>query len=263
MKFQGKTIWITGASSGIGEALAYAFSAEGAQLILSARREAVLRKVQQNCAYPDKIWIAPLDLTKEEEIEGIVENVLKQVAKVDILVNNGGISQRSLVLETDMEVYRRLMEVNYFGTVALSKALLAHFVAQKSGHIVTISSLMGKFAAPLRSGYAAAKHALHGFFDGLRAEYHDDGIKVMMVCPGYISTDISKNALSGGGGKHGALDSKTAEGLTADQCAAKILRGILRNKQEIYIGKKEILGIYVKRFFPSLINRIVRKVKVV
>ncbi len=262
MKFKNKTVWITGASSGIGEEMAYAFAKEGANLILSARRETALKAVKAKCPKPDQVFLLPLDLMKEDEMPAKVQMALTKVPQIDVLVNNGGISQRAKVLETDMEVYHRLMDVNYFGTVALTKALLPHFIANQSGQFVVTSSLMGKFSAPFRSGYAGAKHALHGFFDGLRSEYYDDGVRVTMICPGYVSTDISRNSLSGSGDKHGEMDEKTAQGITAKECAEKIVKATYKQKEEVYIGKTEILAIYMKRFFPSLLSKIVRKVQV-
>lgn len=262
MKFENKTVWITGASSGIGEQMAISFANEGAHLILSARRENVLLEVKSRCANPDKVQVLTLDLLNEDEMPNKVAQAIAFNGQVDILVNNGGISQRATVLESDMEVYKKLMAVNYFGTVALTKALLPHFVKRKTGQIVVISSLMGKFSSPLRSGYAAAKHALHGFFDSLRAEHHDDGLHVMMVCPGFVATDISRNALDAKGDKRNVMDEKTAKGIAPDVCARKIVKATYRKKDEIYIGKSEILAIYVKRFFPRLLNRIVRNAAV-
>ncbi len=261
MTFDNKTVWITGASSGIGEAMAYAFSKANATLILSARRQEALEKVKANCSNPDKVHILTVDLAKEDELPSKVEQALALSPRIDVLVNNGGISQRAKVLDTEMEVYHKLMQVNFFGTVALSKALLPHFVKNGSGQFVVTSSLMGKFAAPFRSGYAAAKHALHGFFDGLRSEYYDNGVRVTMVCPGFVSTDISKNSLSGDGAKHGAMDEKTEQGITAEQCAQKIVKATYRQKEEVYIGRSEILAVYLKRFFPSILSRVVRKAK--
>lgn len=211
MKFENKTVWITGASSGIGEQMAWAFAKEGAQVILSARREAQLLEVKSKCVAPSKVHVLTLDLMKEAEMPEKVKQAIDFTGQVDILVNNGGISQRAPVLETDMEVYRKLMEVNYFGTIALTKSLLPHLIASKSGQIIVLSSLMGKFSSPLRSGYAAAKHALHGFFEGLQAEHYDDGLRVTMVCPGFIATDISRNALDAKGDKRNIMDKKNGK----------------------------------------------------
>lgn len=262
MSFKDKTVWITGASSGIGEEMAYAFAKEGASLILSARRKEKLEAVKANCIDSSKVMILTVDLTKEAEIPTKMQEALSFTGQIDVLVNNGGISQRAKIADTDMEVYRRLMEVNYFGTVAITKAVLPHFVKRKTGHFVVTSSLMGKFSSPMRSGYAAAKHALHGFFESLRAEYYDDNIHVTMVCPGFIRTDISLNSLSGEGNKHGKMDDRQANGVSAAECARKIVKAVRKKKAETYIGRSEIMAIYLKRFFPSLLNRIVRKAKV-
>jgi short-subunit dehydrogenase len=164
-RLNNKVIWITGASSGIGEALAYALSAKGARLILSSRRKEELERVKGNCpsAVQPRIRTLPLDLEKPDTLQLSTEAAIQIFGHVDVLINNGGITQRSLTEEAAMAVYRRLMEVNYFGPIALTKFLLPHFVKRKKGHFVTVTSLTGKFGTPYRSGYAAAKHALHGF----------------------------------------------------------------------------------------------------
>jgi short-subunit dehydrogenase len=259
--FKGKTVWITGASAGIGEALAIAFATEGANLILSARNENLLQTVAAKCEQvgAGKVLVQPLDLTKTESLSAIATQVFQQMKQVDILINNGGVSQRGLVKDTAMEVYRQLMEVNFFGAVALTKLVLPNMIAHKSGQIVTITSLVGKIGTPLRSGYAASKHALHGFFDSLRAEVHDDNIKVLLVCPGFIHTNVSVNALSADGQTTGIMDKNQETGMPPEVLASKVLKAMQSNKQEIYIGGKEVLALYIKRFFPRLLSNIVRK----
>jgi short-subunit dehydrogenase len=261
---QDKVIWITGASSGIGEALAYVLAREGARLILSARREEELKRVQLNTGLSeDRCLLLPLDLAQAETLTAKVLKALTHYEHVDILINNGGISQRSLAKDTLLEVDRRIMEINFFGTVALSKALLPYMLKRKKGMFVVVSSAVGKFGTPLRSAYSASKHALHGFFDSLRAEVWQDNIQVLMVCPGYIKTQVSVNALTGRGEKQGTMDEAQANGISAEHCAAKIIEGIKSAKEEIYIGgSKELSGIYLKRFLPGLFSKILRKSKV-
>jgi dehydrogenase/reductase SDR family protein 7B len=197
---QNKVIWLTGASSGIGEALAYALAKENVKLILSARREDELQHVADKTQLPTADYlILPLDLSAPETFESKKSEALKKFGHIDILINNGGVSQRSLAKDTLVEVDRKIMEVNYFGTIALTKVLLPDFIKQKSGLLVVVSSAVGKFGSPWRSGYSASKHALHGFFDSLRAEIYNDGIKVLLVCPGFIQTNVSVNALIGTG----------------------------------------------------------------
>ena len=259
-KFADQVVWITGASSGIGEALAYAFAKEGARLVLSARRVAELERVKNSCNRREgDILVLPLDLNDYENLPEKVDKVMASFGKIDVLINNGGISQRALIKDTEISVFKRLMDVNYLGTVALTKAVLPIFVQQQKGHFAVITSLMGKFASPLRSGYCGAKHALHGFFDALRLEHEDDQIDVTLVCPGFISTNISMSALQSDGSAQQSMDQSTAGGMSADRCAEKILSAIAKKKFEVNIGGKETLAIYVKRFFPKLLHKIVKK----
>ncbi|TDQ18661.1 short-subunit dehydrogenase [Algoriphagus boseongensis] len=255
-------IWITGASSGIGEAAAKKFSSEGFRVIISARREAELIRVQSACANPNLVKILPLDLVEIESFETKAKEAISFFGQIDIMLHNGGISQRSLIKETSLEVDRKLMEVNYFGTIALTKVLLPHFIQRKSGHFVVITSLVGKFASPYRSSYAASKHALHGFFDTLRAELFQENIHVSLVCPGFIKTEVSINALTADGTPLGSMDEAQAKGMSAEKFADKLFSVIQKKKQEVYIGGKEALAVYVKRFFPGLFSKLIRKAKV-
>jgi dehydrogenase/reductase SDR family protein 7B len=260
----GKVVWLTGASSGIGEALAYALAAEGARLILSARREEELKRVGDEVkARGADYLILPLDLAEQKDFEAKKQAVLTRFDRIDVLINNGGISQRSLAKDTPVEVDRKIFEVNFFGTIALTKMLLPLFIAQKDGMIVTITSAVGKFGSPWRSGYSASKHALHGFFDSLRAEVHDENVKVLLVCPGFIQTNVSINALTATGEKLGSMDTATAKGLTAEECARQIVKAIKTGKEEVFIsGFLERLALYVKRFFPGLFSMMITKMKV-
>lgn len=255
MQISNKVIWITGASSGIGKALVLHLSKEKTnKLILSSRREDTLNEVKVLCSYPENATVLPFDLADINNMPSVVSNAVKKFGNVDILVNNGGISQRSLIVETSIEVDKKLMEVDYLGTVALSKAILPYFIKKQSGHFVVVSSLMGKFSSPYRSGYCGAKHALHGFFDALRMEHQKDGIKVTMVCPGFVNTNVARNALTGSGESQNNQDKATADGLSPEIFAQRMTRAIAKKKFEVYIGKKEVLGVYLKRFFPKFLH---------
>lgn len=257
-----KVVWITGASSGIGEALALAFAAEGAKIVLSARRAEELERVKNNLRLPEShTLILPLDLSDTSLVEKLTEKVIAKFGKIDILINNGGISQRSLTLETPLEIDRKIMEINFFGTIALTKSVLPYMIRQKSGHIVIMSSIAGKFGFFFRSAYSASKHALHGYFEALRMEIFNENVKVLLVCPGKIKTNISLNAITGTGGKHAKMDESQEKGLSAEECAQQILAGIKKNKDELFIGGKELRAIWVKRFFPSMFTRLIRKQK--
>lgn len=258
-----KVIWITGASSGIGEALAYELSKHGANLILSARRAEALERVKKNClSNSNNIYILPLDLTDANSLSGIAERAIQFFGHVDILINNGGVGQRSFIADTTLETYRQLMEVNFFGAISLTKLILPHFAQRHQGHFVTVSSITGKFGTPLRSGYAAAKHALHGFFDSLRAEQWQNNIYVTMICPGFIATNLSASALTGQGSSQNHLDKTSYKKKSPEWCAQRIVRAIVQKDEEVYIGGREVWGVYLKRFFPSLFSKIIRKVAV-
>ena len=256
---QGKKIWITGASSGIGEALTYRLNELGCFLIISSRRPEALLSVKNNCKNPEKVSILPLDLAAFNTLSEATEKAIAFYGRIDILINNGGISQRSLIKNTKFEVFQKMIDVNYLGTIKLTKSLLPHFLAEKGGHFVTVTSLMGKFGSPYRSGYCGAKHALHGFFDVLRMEHEKAHINVTLVCPGFIQTNVAKNALVGDGSQQRKQDEATANGMSPNECAAKILKAIEKNKFEVYIGGKETFGVYLKRFFPKMLHRVVLK----
>lgn len=262
MTFKDKVIWITGASSGIGKALAIELSKQDCKLILSSRRENVLLDVKSQCSNPDNVEVLTLDLGNYHNMKPIADCAISLYGKIDILINNGGISQRSLIIDTAIAVDKKLMEIDYLGTVALSKAILPHFIRNQSGHYVTVTSLMGKFSSPYRSSYCGAKHALHGFFDALRLEHDKDHIRVTMICPGFVNTDIARNALKGDGSTLQDQDAATENGLEVTEFAQKMLKAINKEKFEAYIGKGEVKGIYLKRFFPKLLHKVILRSQV-
>ena len=259
MNLAGKTVWITGASSGIGEHLAYAFAAQGASLILSSRNVAELERVKNKCHGAPRVLLLPLDVAQFDAIPGAVQQASAQFGQIDILVNNAGISQRALAKDSSFEVDQRIMDVNFLGTVAMTKAVLPLMLARHSGQIVVMSSVMGKVGFPGRSAYSASKHALHGFFDTLRAEVFRDNIKVTILCPGYVQTNVTINALKGDGTANNVMAEETKHGIPADVFATKALRVIAAEKEEAVIGGKETLGVYLKRFLPGVLSGIIRK----
>lgn len=262
MNFEQKVVWITGASSGIGEAMAYLFSKKGATLILSSRSETELCRVKNKVAFPDKVYLFPLDISNHKQVFETGNTILMQFGKVDILVNNAGISQRSKASDTKFEVDEKLMNTNFLGTVAVTKSILPEMLNQKSGQIVVITSVVGKIGTPYRSSYSASKHALHGFFDSLRAEIHDSNIGILLVCPGFVRTNVSINALTAQGTKQGTMDSATDRGLAPNYVAKKIIHAIGK-KEEIWItGFKERFAINLKRFFPALFSNLIKRTKV-
>lgn len=258
-KFENKVVWITGASSGIGEATAYQFAKEGAKLILSARREDELLRVKQNTGLPShQVFILPIDIENIEKISEKAKQAIEHFGKIDVLFNNAGISQRGSVLDTDISVYQKIFNLNFFGVIALTKAVLPFMKQQKSGQIAVTSSVSGKLATPMRSGYCASKHALHGFFDALRSEIYQDNISVTLICPGYIHTNISYNAVAADGSKFGKMDENQANGMSPEECASRIVEAIYKKRDEVYMGGKEVLGVYLKRFFPRILSKLLR-----
>lgn len=257
-----KIVWITGASSGIGEALAYELAKENAFLVLSARNIDKLEEVKNKCLqYTKKCWVQPVDLSSIEQLETMVQAVLQQTGHIDILINNAGRSQRSLAKDTPLKNDRDIMELNFFSVVALSKLILPYMRKRGAGHLVVISSITGKFGFPFRTAYSASKHAIQGYFEALRAELKNDNIQVTIVSPGRIRTNISKNALTQEGQSYNKMDDGQANGMPADQCAAKIVRGIKNNRKELLVGQKEIIMVYIRRFLPVLYHRLVTKIK--
>ena len=253
-----KVIWITGASSGIGRELALQYAAAGnCQIILSARRTTVLKEVQKLCSQWCSTEILPFDLKNTVTASQQVEKAIGFFGHVDLLINNGGVSQRSKIMDTDFSVFETLIQVDYLGTVALSRALLPHFIQRQQGHFAVVTSVMGKYSSPYRAGYAGAKHALHGFFDGLRMEHAEDGVAVTLICPGFVQTNISLNALTGDGSALGSNDPTTASGLTLKPFCKKVIRAIGDKQWEVYFGKKEKLGVYLKRISNRLLHYIV------
>lgn len=260
MRIDGQRIWITGASSGIGEALAYVLAERGARLILSSRREAVLESLRDSLPRPAQHAVVPLDLEAGADLEELAGRVEREHGPVNVLINSGGISQRGYAVDTGMDVVRRIMETNFFGTVALTRGVLPGMLERQSGRIVVISSVVGKFGTPKRSSYAASKHALHGYFDALRLEVEDAGVGVTMVCPGYVRTAVSQNALGPDGTPHAQLDKGQETGTSAEAAALRIARAIEGDEREIYFGGREVFGVYAKRFIPSMFDRVLKRV---
>jgi len=260
--FKGKVVWITGASSGIGEALVYEFSIRGARLIISSNDLPGLERVKSSCGnQSDMVNCIPFDLSDIKGIEKLIQQQINTFGKIDYLINIGGISQRSRIEETPLWLDRKIFEINFFGTIGFTKAVLPYMIRQKSGHILATSSISGRFGFPLRSAYSASKQALHGFFETLYLENKVNNIKVSVIIPGRVRTQISMHALDSRGKEHGKMDEGQANGLTPETAAKIIIRGIIRDKREILVGRGELALLYIRRICPWLFFRIADKVK--
>lgn len=262
--YTNKVVWITGASSGIGEALAVRFAKENAKLVLSARRESELERVAQRCidaGVPEaNVMVQPLDVTAHPTLTKATDAVIHRFGHIDLLVNNAGVSQRSLAKDTELSVYQKLLDVDVMGQIALTKAVLPHMLDRKSGHLAVTASVAGKVGVPLRTGYCAAKHAVMGFFDALRAEVENDGIKVSTIVPGFIRTDVSRNALTADGSRFGKEDDDIAGGMDVNECADVVVKALAQGKREIPVGKgREMAALWVKRAAPEVLFKMVKQ----
>ena len=262
-KFPNKVVWITGASSGIGEATAYRFAQEGARLIVTALEADLLEQVVARCkalGSPDAVAL-PFDLSELDGLEALADRAWEAFGHIDIFYNNAGISQRGTTVETDMKVIRKVMDIDFYAPVILTKAILPRMIARGGGQLAVTTSIAGCFGFPMRCAYSSAKHALYGFFETVQAENYRDNIRVTIVCPGRVRTNISLHALEKDGRQHGKMDAGQAGGITPEKAARKIVRAIYRRRREVLIGSKELIMAYIKRFFPGLCATLARKIK--
>jgi dehydrogenase/reductase SDR family member 7B len=255
-----KTVWITGASSGIGEALAVLASRRDARLVLTARRESELKRVRELCQDPARVALLPLDLSKFDAAEA-AKQAESHFGPIDVLVNNAGISQRSYFRDTELPVYRRIMELDFFAPVALTKAVLPGMLQRKSGHVVMMGSVVSKIGVPLRTGYSSAKHALAGFTEAARAELWREGLHFTLVCPGFVATAVSKNALTGTGGTHGVVDEAIGKGLAPEVCAEAIWKAVEKDREEVLIAGREGAFVRLKRYAPGVFSFAMKRAK--
>lgn len=257
--YTNKVIWITGASSGIGAELALQLSRQKASLILTARNQRALQEIQQVCLqHTPHCVLLPADLTDAGSLAPLAQQALDIFGHIDVLINNAGVTQRAFAEDTAPEVDRRLMEINFFTPVALTKLLLPHFRARKTGHVTVISSMAGLMGFPKRTAYAAAKHALKGYFETLQVEHTIPGFYATIVSPGRIQTPISLNALTASGQPHSKMDSGQQNGIPVDVCVRSILKGIAGHQRHIVIARSERILWWLHKWWPSLYYRIAR-----
>jgi dehydrogenase/reductase SDR family protein 7B len=260
-QFTGKVCWITGASSGIGEALVYEFLHRGATVLASSNDLPGLDRVKAACSdKQEMIHIVPFDLADTSGINKIVDDQIRSFGRIDFLCNIGGISQRARIDETPLWLDRKIFEINYFGTIAFTKAVLPYMIRQKSGHILATSSISGRFGFPLRSAYSASKQALHGFFETLYLENKKFNINSTVIIPGRVRTEISMHALDAEGKEHGKMDDGQVKGISPGKAAEIIIKGMIRNKREILVGKNELFLLHIRRYLPWLFFRIADKI---
>jgi len=262
VNFKDRLVFITGAASGIGKAITLQLAKEGARLIIADRALEDVKKVQEECLkHTPFCETITFDLNNPSEVTSAASSVLKKYGPIYLLINNGGISQRSLAFETPIELDRKIMEIDFFSYVILTKAFLPSMIERKEGYIAATSSLSGKFGFHQRSAYAAAKHAIQGYFETLRMELKPHGISVTIAYPGSINTNISVNAIEKDGSKHGIMDPAQSKGMSAEDCAKHYIKAIKKGRPEVLIGGKEFIMFHLKRFFPRLFFKLISKVK--
>ncbi|WP_201556861.1 SDR family NAD(P)-dependent oxidoreductase [Psychrobacter sp. 72-O-c] len=262
-KFKDLTIWITGASSGIGEALSVEFAKQGARIILSGRNSEKLEAVKKQCKQSKKHIVVPFDISDTDQAKEAYRSVKTQAGKIDWLINNAGVSQRSLIMETTEEVERQLMEIDYFAQTRLTRLVLPDMIAQGQGKVVMVSSIAGMIGTQYRGGYGAAKAAIHMWADSLRAELHDQGIEVANIFPGFIQTNVSINALTGDGTAQGTMDDATNKGLTAKAFAKQVRKALIKGEEYIVVaGRKEKLAMRINRVSPPKLYKLIRRSQV-
>jgi dehydrogenase/reductase SDR family member 7B len=250
--FNNKVCWITGASSGIGAALVHCLNGMGASLIISARSKENLEAVKEGCPSPDKVIVLPIDMEETYRLPIIAEQAWHAFQHIDYVFLNAGMAVRDMIVDTDMELIQKVMNINFFSNAALSKALLPFMQKRGQGCFIVTSSLCGKFGVPKLGAYSASKHALHGFFESLRAEYEKEGIKVTMITAGLVKTNITIHALKGNGSLYGKMQESVAAGISPGKCAQRIVKAVAAGKCEVLVGAMEKYSVLIKRFFPGL-----------
>ncbi|MEH6304437.1 SDR family oxidoreductase [Olivibacter sp. CPCC 100613] len=260
-----RVIWIIGASSGIGEGLAKYYASIGAKLILSARSKDRLYQVKTSCkGNPMSVHVLPLDLEDKASLSEKAREALRIFGRIDTLIHSAGITQRALAIETNLSVAQKIMDVNYWGPVAITQAILPSMQQLGQGHLVVISSLMGKIGTRFRSSYAASKHALHGYFESLRPEIYDDNIHISIVCPGFVNTTLGEKALKGNGEKYQKKDEVHARAMSVPQFVKRLIPHLNKQKEEIFIAGSEIKAIWASKFLPGkLFRKKIREAKVI
>ncbi|MCR4680531.1 MAG: SDR family oxidoreductase [Bacteroidales bacterium] len=258
-----KVVWITGTSSGMGKETAFRFAEAGARLILTALEPDLLEQVREECLRRGATDVTnlPFDLSQTDQLTQLAEDAWNAYGRIDVFYNNAGISQRGTTVETDMAVIRKVMDIDFYAPVILTKSVLPKMIEQGGGQLAVTTSIAGVFGFPLRCAYSSAKHALYGFFETVAAENYQHNIRVTILTPGRVQTNISVNALEKDGRQHGKMDAGQAGGITAEKASHIIFKAIAKEKREKLVGSGELIMAYIKRFFPGLCAKLARSIK--
>jgi len=248
---------ITGASSGIGKAICYELAKQGSHIVLVARRENLIKDIATDIAnkYNVRTLAITADVSNEEDCKLFIDKTIANFGKIDILINNAGISQRAMFADLELNVIKRVMDVNYWGTVYASKFALPYILKTK-GSIVAVSSISGMSPLPARTGYCSSKYAIHGFMDSLRIEQLKSGVHIMVAAPEYVESEIRKHALLNDGKEQGDSPRHEKGMLTAESVAKRIVSGIKKRRRTMLIGRKGIIAVGLARFTPKFMDRL-------
>jgi len=258
MAMKGKVSIITGASSGIGKALAYELASKGSNLVIAARRDSLLLEIAENIRnqYNIEVVTVKADVSNSIDCKNIITKAIEKFNRIDILINNAGISQRAMFDELELDVIKKVMDVNYWGTVNTTKYALP-YIKKAKGSIVAISSISGFSPLPARTGYCSSKYAIHGFMESLRIEHLKTGVHIMIAAPEYVASEIREHALLNDGKEQGKSPREEKEMLTAEYVAYRIVKGIKKRRRTMVIGKKGAIAVGVSRFLPKLSDKLV------
>lgn len=247
-----KVIWITGASSGIGEALSIYALKHGARVVMSARNHAKLEEIKKNHDIQNKALVLSMDISTITDATALVNEAINHFGKIDVLVNNAGIGQKSFVLDTKWEIEKQVLDTNFTGLIRLSNAVAHEMKKKGGGNITVITSIMGKYGMPMYAAYSASKHALYGYFDAWRGELKQHNIQVTIICPGFINTNVSYNSLLADGTLMNKNSPAQEKGMPAMKAAEKILKAIAKNKRHKFVGGLELLSVPFRNFAPGI-----------
>jgi len=262
--FRNSVVWITGASSGIGRELAIGVSRRGARTVLSARRENALRETQNLCGGAERSRVVPADMEAIDDLSAVVNAVYEEFGRIDVAILNAGLSQRGTVADTEEEVVRRVNAVNFLAPAAIVRQLVRRMLSDGGGHIAAVSSLSTRVATPYRSAYTASKAALETYLTVLRRELYDAEVEVTLALPGFVNTEISRNALDPDGTAHGVVDKAQQHGMSPEVCAERILGGLERGKREILVPSdgRTRLGLFLAKWAPGILDRLISRAEV-
>lgn len=250
-----KVVIITGASSGIGLAAAREFAGKGANLVLAARRDDLLVQIEKELSKTTEVLIVKTDVSKEEDCKNLIAKAVEHFGKIDILINNAGISMRALFKDVDLSVIKQLMDVNFWGTVYCTKYALP-WLLKSHGSVVGVISIAGFKGLPARTGYSASKFAIYGFLDTLRIEHLKENLHVMIFAPGFTTSNIRYAALTADGSKQGETPRNESDMMSAEDCAKHLIKGVIKRKSQVVLTFTGKLVVFLNKFFPRLVDKL-------